>query len=174
MLTDVIDLVSERLRLHPLTVEEGRRVADAEPGPGDRWADGFPTQDDRDGVGGYLHAAAQGADPAPFGCYRVDLVGTAIGTIGFFGPPDEQGEVTIGYGLVPGARGFGYATEAVGRLVEFCRSQAGVRAVLADTATDNVASQRVLAKTGFEFVRETDEARYYRLPCVTDRAARVD
>ncbi|HKN98639.1 MAG TPA: GNAT family N-acetyltransferase [Pseudonocardiaceae bacterium] len=164
----MIDLVSERLRLHLLTVEEGRRVADGRPGPDDRWADGFPTRDDQDGVGGYLHTAAQGADPAPFGCYRIDVAGTAVGTIGFFGPPDERGEVTIGYGLVPGARGFGYATEAVGRLVEFCRSQGGVRVVLADTAVDNVASQRVLAKTGFEFVRETDDARYYRLPIVTD------
>ncbi|HEX5115573.1 MAG TPA: GNAT family N-acetyltransferase [Pseudonocardiaceae bacterium] len=157
------DLLTQRLRLHPITVEEGNRIADGTPGAGDRWADQFPMQDDRDGIAGYLTAAAAGSDPAPFCCYRIDLNETAIGTIGFFGPPDDHGEVTIGYGLVPGARGFGYATEAVGGLVEFCRSQDGVRVVLADTAKDNGQSQRVLEKSGFAFLRETDELRYYRL-----------
>ncbi|HEX3649971.1 MAG TPA: GNAT family N-acetyltransferase [Pseudonocardiaceae bacterium] len=145
------DLVSERLRLHPFTLDEGRRVVDGVPDAGDRWATGFPTQDDKDGVSGYVSA---GVDPAPFGSYRIDLDGSVIGTIGFFGPPDERGEVTIGYGLVPGARGFGYATEAVARLVDFCRAHGNVRAVLADTLKDNVPSQRVLDKTGFVFVRE--------------------
>lgn len=170
MTTHATDLLTARLCLHPLTVDEARRIVDGAPAADDRWADGFPRKDDRDGVGGYLGAATTGQDPAPFGSYRVDLAGTAIGTIGFFGPPDELGQVTIGYGLVPGARGFGYATEAVERLVEFCRSLGNVRAVLADTDTDNVASQRVLAKTGFGFVREADGLRYYQLLIVTNRS----
>lgn len=169
MTTHATDLLTARLCLHPLTVEEARRIVDGAPTAEDRWADGFPREDDRDGVGGYLGAATTGRDPAPFGSYRVDLTGSAIGTIGFFGPPDERGQVTIGYGLVPGARGFGYATEAVERLVEFCRSHGSVRTVLADTDTGNLASQRVLDKTGFGFVREADGLRYYQLPIVTDR-----
>lgn len=110
------DLETPRLRLHPLTVEEGR-----------------------------------------------DLDGVAIGTIGFYGPPDEEGRVTIGYGLVPGARGHGYATEAVARFVNFCRSHQDVRMMIADTEKDNTASQRVLEKAGFEFVRADGELRYYRI-----------
>lgn len=157
------DLPTARLRLHPFTVEEGRRVVDGRPGPDDRWADGFPREDDLDGLGGYLSAASAGTDPAPFGNYRIDLAGVAVGTIGFFGPPDEQGQVTIGYGLVPDARGFGYATEAVAGLVAFCRSDDRVRVVLADTEPDNVASQRVLDKTGFAFVEESGGQRFYRL-----------
>lgn len=156
------DLLTARLRLHPFTVEEGRRVVGGAPSAADQWADGFPGQDDKDGLTGYLATASAGADPAPFGCYRVDLAGVAVGTIGFFGPP-EQGEVTIGYGLVPGARGLGYATEAVAALVALCRSHDHVRVMLADTDHDNTASQRVLAKNGFEFVRESDGLRYYRL-----------
>lgn len=163
MTRHVTDLLTPRLRLHPLTVDEGNRIVDGAPGAGDRWADEFPMQDDRDGIAGYLTAAATGTDPAPFGTFRIDLNETAIGTIGFFGPPDESGEVTIGYGLVPGARGVGYATEAVARLVEFCRSEQGVSVMLADTAKDNERSQRVLEKNGFVFLRETDELRYYRL-----------
>jgi RimJ/RimL family protein N-acetyltransferase len=159
----ITDLPTARLRLHPFSVEEGTRVVDGTPGPGDRWAGEFPMQDDRDGLGGYLAAASAGADPAPFGCYRIDLSGVAVGTIGFFGPPDERGQVTIGYGLVPGARGFGYATEAVGALVAFCRSCDHVRVMLADTDHDNTASQRVLEKNGFAFLRESDGKRYYRV-----------
>jgi RimJ/RimL family protein N-acetyltransferase len=89
--------------------------------------------------------------------------GAAIGTIGFFGPPDEDGQVMFGYGLVPAARGAGYATEAVVRLVELCRELEQVRAMVADTLKDNIPSQRVLEKAGFEFVREDDELFYYRL-----------
>lgn len=35
--------------------------------------------------------------------------------------------------------------------------------MLADTDTDNLASQRVLEKNGFVFVREDAELFYYRL-----------
>jgi GNAT superfamily N-acetyltransferase len=177
----MIDLRTPRLCLHPLTVAEGMRIVDGTPAAEDTWAADFPREDDRDGIGGFLSAAATGADPTPFGTYRIDAAaamapdantapdtdpdtdGTAIGTIGFFGPPDDDGQVTIGYGLVPGARGLGYATEAVGALVEFCRSRDDVRALLADTDTDNGPSQGVLTKNGFEFVREDDKLRYYRL-----------
>lgn len=167
------DLLTPRLCLHPLTVDEGRRIVDEAPSDQDRWAEGFPREDDRDGVGGFLHVASLGVDPSPFGTYRVDVDALAVGTIGFFGPPSEDGEVMIGYGLVPTARGHGYATEAVGRLVELCRFQQGVRVILADTDTDNLASQGVLTKNGFEFVREEGELRYYRLD-VSDQSLTPD
>ena len=161
----MIDLMSERLRLHLLTAEEGRRVVDAAPAAHDLWAPDFPMQDDRDGVGGFLKAVDAGIDPGPFGCFRIDAQndGAAIGTIGFFGPPDEDGQVMFGYGLVPGARNVGYATEAVARLVEFCRDHEDVSVMVADTLKDNVPSQRVLDKAGFVFTREDDELFYYRL-----------
>src|SRR2546421_6664584 len=63
---------------------------------------------------------------------QVDTDGLAIGSLGFFGPPDSAGAVTIGYGLIPDARGAGYATEALRKLLEFARSQ-DVRTVRADT-----------------------------------------
>lgn len=157
------DLSTERLSLHPLTVEEGRRIVDATPGEQDDWAEDFPMQDDRDGVGGFLSAAEAGHDAGPFGCYRIDLNGAAIGTIGFYGPPDEEGQVMFGYGLVPGARGHGYATEALAGLVAFCRSHDAVRAMVADTETGNTASQRVLDKTGFALVKEEAGLYFYRL-----------
>ncbi|MEY9859535.1 RimJ/RimL family protein N-acetyltransferase [Catenulispora sp. GAS73] len=162
------DLHTDRLRLHPLTVEEGRRIVDVTPAADDSWAEDFPMQDDRDGVKGFLGAAEAGHDAGPFGCYRIDRDGAAIGTIGFYGPPDEDGQVMFGYGLVPAARGAGYATEALAGLVAMCRSHDAVRAMVADTEASNVASQRVLDKTGFALVKEEGGMYYYRLEVAGD------
>jgi len=156
------DLSTERLSLHLLTVEEGRRIVDASPSEQDVWAEDFPMQDDRDGVKGFLGSAEAGHDAGPFGCYRIDRDGAAIGTIGFYGPPDEEGQVMFGYGLIPGARGAGYATEALAGLVAFCRSHDEVLVMVADTETGNTASQRVLDKTGFAMVKEEDGLYFYR------------
>ncbi len=104
-------------------------------------------------------------DVGPFTCYRIDCRAdsTAIGTIGFHGPPDARQQVTIGYGLVPHSWGNGYATEAVHALIEFCRARPDVRSLAADTDHDNRASQRVLMKSGFRLVRRDRELLYYEL-----------
>jgi RimJ/RimL family protein N-acetyltransferase len=157
------DLITERLRLHPLTEAEARRILDATPDEQDDWAEDFPREDDRDGVKGFLRGLEAGLEPGPFGNYRIDHDGHAVGTIGFFGPPNVDGEVMFGYGLVPGARGHGFATEAVARLVELCRADEDVLTMLADTDTDNTPSQRVLDKTGFALVKEENGLYYYTL-----------
>ena len=104
-------------------------------------------------------------DIGPFTCYRIDCRAdsTAIGTIGFHGPPDARQQVTIGYGLVAHSWGNGYATEAVHALIEFCRAHPDVRSMAADTDHDNVASQRVLTKSGFSLVRRDRDLIYYEL-----------
>lgn len=160
------DIVTERLILHALTVEESVRILEDAPGPGDHWADGFPTEDDQDGVRGIVKNAEDGGpDLAPFGSYRIDVAcdETAIGTIGFYGPPDAEGRVTVGYGLVPHSWGNGYGSEALAGLVRFCRDHPGVRTMLADTHHDNRASQHVLTKNGFVLTRQDPELLYYVL-----------
>ena len=89
--------------------------------------------------------------------------GRIIGTAGFFGPPDEAGEVTIGYGMVEPEWGQGYGTAAVAQLIEICRAHGGLSAINADTDLDNIGSQRVLEKNGFERVRSTETQHYFRL-----------
>jgi RimJ/RimL family protein N-acetyltransferase len=88
---------------------------------------------------------------------------SAIGSIGFYGPPDEEGRVTIGYGLVEQYRGRGLGTEALEALIAYCRTRPEVRTILADTEVQNMVSQRVLEKCGFTFIRADDELRFYRL-----------
>src|SRR5258708_324940 len=69
----------------------------------------FPRGDDQDAAAMVLR---QGE--TRFGCHVIieKASGVAVGTIGFFGPPDDTGTVMIGFGLVKAVRGQGYATEA--------------------------------------------------------------
>lgn len=71
------------------------------------------------------------------------------GSVGFRGPPDEQGMVEIGYSVLPEFEGQGLATEAVAGLVQWAKQQPQVKHIEAETNTDNEASIRVLEKNGF-------------------------
>jgi GNAT superfamily N-acetyltransferase len=84
-------------------------------------------------------------------------------TIGFFGPPEQNGTVMVGYGLVEQARGFGYATEALGALVAYAASRPEVSRIAADSDLDNIASHRVLEKCGFSRTGQTDTSALYTL-----------
>ncbi len=80
--------------------------------------------------------------------------GTVIGGAGFKGPPDAAGMVEIAYGLAPGFRGRGFATEAAAALTAFVSKQENIRLVRAHTLPTANASTRVLAKCGFRHVGE--------------------
>lgn len=82
--------------------------------------------------------------------------GEAVGDACFKGlPPDGCPE--IGYGILEGFWGRGYATEAVGALCRWALEQPGVRAVEAETVPENAASQRVLEKLRFTPTGESGE-----------------
>jgi RimJ/RimL family protein N-acetyltransferase len=70
--------------------------------------------------------------------------------------PDDGGSpenVELGYRLRKSAWGKGYATEGTRALVDKAFREFGVRRVFATTYQDNLASQRVMEKTGLTFVR---------------------
>lgn len=75
--------------------------------------------------------------------------GTPVGGIGFKGLPDRRGDVEIGYEIWPLYRRTGYAVEAVSALTSWALARPGVKRVAAQTAPENVISQRVLARCGF-------------------------
>ncbi|MCU0635750.1 MAG: GNAT family N-acetyltransferase [Gemmatimonadaceae bacterium] len=76
--------------------------------------------------------------------------GTVVGSVAFKGPPDAEGVVEIAYGIDEAQQRRGFATEAAAALVRYAFEDATITAVRAHTKADNVASQRVLAKLGFE------------------------
>lgn len=75
-----------------------------------------------------------------------------IGSIGFHGPPDENGRVEVGYRVEPEHRRQGVATEVVQALFDWANREHGVTRFRAATAPDNIASQAVLARFGFRQV----------------------
>ena len=72
-----------------------------------------------------------------------------VGSIDFKAPPNNSGEVEIGYGLEKCFEHRGYMSECVKALCIWALGQNGVRCVIAETETDNLASQRILTKCGF-------------------------
>jgi RimJ/RimL family protein N-acetyltransferase len=89
---------------------------------------------------------------------RADLVildaatGGYAGDIGLYYWEPLTRQAMTGYSLLPEWRGRGYATRAVRLVVQWAHRDVGLVRVVAGTAPDNVASQRVLERAGF--VRE--------------------
>ena len=80
-----------------------------------------------------------------------------VGLGGFKAPPDSEGMVELGYGMLTAHRRRGYATETVRGMCEFALHQPQVRRVIAHTLSTLDASIGVLVKAGFTFVGEAED-----------------
>ena len=75
--------------------------------------------------------------------------GTHVGELCFKGV-DEFGSTEIGYGIAENFQNCGYATEAVRAAVGRALKQNIISCVTAEVDKENIASIRVLEKSGFE------------------------
>lgn len=96
-----------------------------------------------------------------------------IGLLGFKGPPNEDGDVEIGYGIAPEYRCRGLTTEAASCLIEWAFSDPrclGVTAI--GVRSGNAASERVLAKLGMRLIRRDESGADWRVDAdgFSDRA----
>lgn len=150
---------TERLRLGALDVAAAQAIV-AGSREGQSWHIEFPRGDDQDAAAMVLRDGE-----TQFGCHVIveKVSGLAVGTIGFFGPPDDTGTVMIGFGLVKAVRGRGCATEALRALVEYAFAQPGVRTITADSLQHNVAAHRVLEKAGFCRTHATEDVYWYAM-----------
>ncbi|MFE6227726.1 GNAT family N-acetyltransferase [Streptomyces sp. NPDC057854] len=150
------NVATARLLLCPLTVAEGERVVARAPLPGERWAGGYPGVGDLASVGAFLRRCAEDGDPGVYRTYQVRLRdGLVVGGIGFHGPPGADGGVTVGYGIVPGERGKGYASEALAAVIGIARD-AGAAVLRGDADPANVPSHRVMERAGMRRAGEGD------------------
>lgn len=81
-----------------------------------------------------------------------------VGNGGFSAPPNDAGEVEIGYEIAPTFHNKGYATAAAGALVELAFSRGEVSALVAHTLAQENASNAVLKKIGMYMVSELPSA----------------
>ena len=77
---------------------------------------------------------------------------TLIGTAGYKGPPDAEGTVEVGYGIVRDHHRRGYASETTRALLANAFAQPAVRRVIAETLPELIGSIGVLRKCGFRFI----------------------
>lgn len=156
------DLLTERLRLHRLSAADAEGLVSGTPESTACWAPEYPMDGDVRVARHFLTFRAAGDGVWHPGTYQIRRRedGCAIGGVGFHGPVDEDGSVTVGYGLVPSARGRGYASEALRALLTFAR-ESGIARVKGDADLDNLASQRVMTAAGMRLVGADDRVRYY-------------
>ncbi len=89
-----------------------------------------------------------------------------IGAGGYFGPPDKDGIVEIGFSIVPSQRQKGYATEIANALVENAFNVNRINKVIAHTTINNKASIKLLEKSGFHHIlniHDSDNLLFERL-----------
>lgn len=152
------DLCSERLTLKPLTLAVAQSLlagCDQELTrlgivPSDNW----PTEDTLDVLPVFVSQLERQGTPSGFETWMIveKRSGRVIGDIGFHGPPNELGEVEIGFGLVEGERGKGFGSEALCTLIGWVRGQECVKLIRANCLLENIPSARILRKVG---MRET-------------------
>ncbi len=78
---------------------------------------------------------------------------TLIGLSGF-SLPNPEGEVEVAYSLLEQFQGYGYAREAIGRLVAWTFEQPEIRRITAKTLPEKIHSIRVLNHNGFRLTEE--------------------
>jgi RimJ/RimL family protein N-acetyltransferase len=86
-----------------------------------------------------------------------------VGDLCFYGEPNENGEIELGYGTYKSFEGRGFMTEAVGGLKEWAGQRAEVKSIVASTEKLNVASFAILVKNGFVKSGESDSLFHWRL-----------
>jgi len=155
------DIVTARLALRPITAEDvqavlsGQRRSD--------WAGDFPAEGDRVIARVLTRTGMPADDDARRFGHRLVVerdTSTVVGGVGFFGPP-QDGEVEIGYGIVPSRQRRGYATEAVRAMVADILQVDGIETVTANVDLDNLASIRVLQKCGMTLLTQNQEQATY-------------
>ena len=81
----------------------------------------------------------------------MDVDDVLVGTIGAYDYKD--GQIEVGYSVIPGWQGRGFATEALVKILNYLTENEGIPCVTAWCAAENAASIRVLEKAGMQLVR---------------------
>lgn len=85
--------------------------------------------------------------------------GRFLGEVGLYELDQGVGRGEVGYWIRHTARRQGYATDALGALLEYAKGELGLRQFEAHIASDNVASQRVAERLGLRIVGRRAPAR---------------
>jgi RimJ/RimL family protein N-acetyltransferase len=120
--------------------------------------DGWPNDPEaKDGLAWHLRALRNDHAQVP---WRIRAIverssGVVVGSINLKGPPGQDGDVEVGWGLVEQARGRGYAAEASAAVVAWVAAQPEVASLSATVPDDNLPSRRLAARLGLARTEHT-------------------
>ena len=159
-----LPFVPAAIALHALDLRRAHAIVAGAAADAEVWAEDYPTIGDVEAAKLLIQRVSSGEEDGPFGMYEIVEVatGAVIGGIGFHRPPDSNGVVEIGYGIVPTRWDQGFGTEAVEEAVELAQRN-GAKLVRARTIPMNVGSRRVLEKAGFSFIAVDEEFATYEI-----------
>lgn len=164
---EIKSIKTERLTLTPITLEITKGLLDGDKSVLGKYGlkadEQWPTADDYDILPVICQALEKNGQPSGFETWMIARTrdGRVIGDIGFYGMPDERGEVEIGFGLAENERGKGYASEALNAMMAWLRAHAQVKAVKARCLSDNPPSARLLEKAGLKEAYRDKERIYW-------------
>jgi len=156
-------LLTARLELIPCSYEYGKIIVEnkslLKSAMGLDISDNWPLEDLKDFLPAYLEMIQ--SDPLLLG-WGIWLIvheeeQKIIGDIGFKGKPDDNGNIEIGYSVVPEYRRQGYCHEASRGLVGCAFEQLGVNKILAECDKDNISSIRILEKLHMHLIERNDQ-----------------
>ncbi len=155
---DLVELRTPRLRLRRSQPEDAEAISAYRSDPAVHIHQGW-----RDTTAAYIRDEIEQmlhrTPGEPGGWIQFTVVtddGQLLGDIGMR-VDDEPGVVLVGYTIAPAHQGHGYATEAVGALVDYALDTLGADVVRAYADAGNVASVRVGEKVGLLVVERYEE-----------------
>ena len=156
--TDFGPLVTERLRLRRSRPEDAEAISAYRSLPDVRRYQGWDRTDPA-GVRAEIEEMAGRAPGEPGGWVQLSVEeregGRLVGDVGFT-VDGGRDVIKVGYTIAPAFQGRGYATEAVGALVDYAFDALGAHVVRAHASADNVPSIRVAEKVGMRLVERTE------------------
>jgi len=91
---------------------------------------------------------------------------TIVAELGFKGPPNDKGEVEIGYGSFWGEHNKGIMTEAVAAVLLWASKRNDIQYILAETNEANKASIRVLEKNHFQVFERKGDMLWWKISTI--------
>ncbi|WP_433335215.1 precorrin-2 C(20)-methyltransferase [Spirillospora sp. CA-294931] len=149
---DLARLDGDRIALRPFGPGDAAALTEAIRAGAEYFPPNFPREPDAERVAWWLNEGVH--QPHRFGlALHLAVVDRRddglLGTLGLFKVDWSQLTCEVGYGIRPGARGRGHATEALRLASRWALGEAGLHRVELRAAVHNGASVRVAEKAGF-------------------------
>lgn len=124
-----------------------------------------PEHNDADTRAWFRAMIERAPDKSDYGPRYIVGNGRLVGNCGFKGPPNDNGEVEIGYSVIPEEQRKGFASAAVDALLAVAFGNVRVSVVKAETLPTSVASQKVLLANGFVADGSRDDPEEGKVVC---------